>query len=91
MKNLKSFLPLPLVLASCMALAADTPFQVGKYYGTGGSYAYMVFKVDDIKGSWVLVSDLPSSPVEICGTSKTVKGCWINTNVLPYVQEIKGQ
>lgn len=91
MKKFKTFLYLTLLLASSVVMATDTPFQAGKYYKTGAGFNNMTFKVEAVKGSWVLVSDLPNSPVEICGSSKTPKGCWINTNTLPYVQETKVQ
>jgi hypothetical protein len=74
----KTIVGVSVLLASCAAMAADSPFEKGKTYslfltGIAGAFRVTV-EIKDVKGKWILVNDKESCQVV------NSNECWVNTD-----------
>ncbi|MFA5924463.1 MAG: hypothetical protein WC856_24770 [Methylococcaceae bacterium] len=84
----KTIVAVSVLLASCAAVAADSPFEKGKTYylftSIGpGAFGY-TSEIKDIKGKWLLINS-----VEACEESVKSKECWVNSDAIIFASQEK--
>lgn len=89
MKTKKIVAVVSILLASCAAVAADSPFEKGKTYKmlcglnyTSGSHTCTV-EIKDIKDKWILINN-----EEICRNVESNE-CWYNTDLVSIAVQVK--
>jgi len=81
----KTIVAVSILLASCAAIAADSPFEKGKTYNlfaVQNAFA-ITAEIKDVKGKWLLIND-----VEACRSVKSNE-CWVNSDNLAKASQAK--
>jgi len=80
----KTIVAVSILLASCAAMAADSPFEKGKTYSiyTWGARIETA-EIKDIKGKWILINNKVA-----CQPIKSDE-CWVNSDNLNFASQAK--
>ena len=80
----KTIVAISVLLASCAAVAADSPFEKGKTYtlfvSSGSAETY---EVKDVKGKWLLVNG------KSCEMAFQSNECWISSDQINMASQAK--
>lgn len=74
--KIKTIIGVSVLLASCAAMAGDSPFETGKTYTVLGALIVATVEIKDVKGKWILVN---ANSTHLCKNFKSNE-CWINTD-----------
>ena len=79
----KTIVGVSILLVSCAAVAADSPFEKGKTYNLSavGMMFGITSEIKDVKGKWLLIND-----VEACRPVKSNE-CWVNSDNLAFASQ----
>jgi hypothetical protein len=75
--KIKTIVGVSVLLASCAAMAGDSPFETGKTYTVVGIFGGGPVEIKDVKGKWILVN--ANGIPFLCESFKNNE-CWINTD-----------
>lgn len=84
----KTIVGLSILLVSCAAIAADSPFEKGKTYflhQSGGFF--LTSEIKDVKGKWLLINNQ-----EYCkdnSPNSNNNECWVNSDIVAFAFEKK--
>jgi|CXWL01.1.fsa_nt_gi hypothetical protein len=78
----KSILGVTVLLVSCTALAADSPFETGKtYMFQVGGFLAKPYQIKEVKGKWVLLN------ADVCQNEVKSNECWVNSDMIPVISQ----
>ena len=87
----KTIVGVSVLLVSCAAVAADSPFEKGKTYNLSHSYpAGMITitaEIKDVKGKWLLINDQRFCNLDSPNSNNNE--CWVNSDMVTSAVEKK--